>query len=856
MTSGGKKDIPYVDDVFSTYVYEGTGATKTITNGIDLSGEGGMTWIKNRTLGDSYNFNLYDTERGATKFLVSNNTDNEDTSATRLNQFNNNGFRLGGNTVVNASGKQFLSWSFRKAPGFFDVVTFTSTGAANQRIPHGLECIPGMIICKSLTGTSFWVVYHKDIPNWDPSDPWSRSLLLQDNTGATVWASDTWGTGPTSTDFGFKAGGFASAGTEWVAYVFAGGASTAATAPSVDFDGSGDYLLTSSSSDFTFGTNDFTVEHWIKPDNITSVQQVIDGRMQGSSWQTNWCTYVSSDGTYRYFVNGDKIVSTKLVRSAWNHIAVVRSSAVTTLYLNGVKQGAWDDTTNYTNTQITLGIHGPDRSSYGLDGKLSNVRVFKGVAVYNNSFIPPTIPLTGNALTKLLCCNNASVTGSTYGTVTSGGNPTASTDSPFFDPAGYKFGADEDKTIIATGTFVGNGNNSGQAIEGPMVDIGWEPSWVLTKAISVGEKWNVFSSMTTNGGGFINFVCPNETDWEGAYPWFKFNSRGFQPKISHDQVNANGQTYVYVAIRRPDGAVGKPAQAGTDAFAMDYGGTASCPPGCLDSGFPVDFSLLKRPAATSNFLAQSRLSGDYYLFTNSPQARTSHPGFIHWDSNVGWAEGWDNLRFSWMFKRGAGLDVVFYDGDGVAGRSIPHNLGRAPEMIWTKASSANGWCVGHIGLNGGTNPWQYNLKLDEDIAEESYTNRWNDTAPISTVFTVGTSNRVNLGGDSYLAILFSSVDGISKCGYYDGSESEQTITTGFQPRFVIIKRVNNAQNWYVLDTTRGWSSGVDQFLQLNSNAAQDNSYDLGAPTSTGFTLTGNNLRTNNGGDKFIYYAHA
>ena len=93
MTSGGKKDIPYVDDVFSTYVYEGTGATKTITNGIDLSGEGGMTWIKNRTVGDSYNFNLYDTERGATKFLVSNNTDNEDTSATRLNQFNNNGFR-------------------------------------------------------------------------------------------------------------------------------------------------------------------------------------------------------------------------------------------------------------------------------------------------------------------------------------------------------------------------------------------------------------------------------------------------------------------------------------------------------------------------------------------------------------------------------------------------------------------------------------------------------------------------------------------------------------------------------------------------------------------------------------------
>ena len=105
-------------------------------------------------------------------------------------------------------------------------------------------------------------------------------------------------------------------------------------------------------------------------------------------------------------------------------------------------------------------------------------------------------------------------------------------------------------------------------------------------------------------------------------------------------------------------------------------------------------------------------------------------------------------------------------------------------------------------------------------------------------------------------MLFSSVDGISSAGSYSGSNSSQTITLGFQPRFIIIKNINDTRNWQVLDTTRGWGSGNDCRLFMDITESQICTSDVGAPTSTGFTLTGGNQRWSIAGDTYIYYAHA
>jgi hypothetical protein len=127
-------DATYVDDVFSTYLYDGTGASQTITNGIDLSGEGGMVWMKSRET--QYFHRIFDTERGVTKELNPSGNDDETTTAQGLTHFLSNGFTIGTDTTINKSGSDnaFVSWTFRKAPGFFDVVTYTGNGTPKYQL--------------------------------------------------------------------------------------------------------------------------------------------------------------------------------------------------------------------------------------------------------------------------------------------------------------------------------------------------------------------------------------------------------------------------------------------------------------------------------------------------------------------------------------------------------------------------------------------------------------------------------------------------------------------------------------------------------------------------------------------------
>jgi hypothetical protein len=204
-----------IEDVFSTDLYTGNASTKTITNGINLNGEGGLTWIKSRSA--SLDHQLFDTERGATKELVSNRTSPEATNPATLTAFNSDGFSLGSDNGVNGNTQTFAAWTFRKAPKFFDVVTYTGTGSA-RTIPHGLDCTVGMIIVKSTNLGSFWAVYHRG----NTAAPATDYLLLN-NTVATADDTTYWNdTEPT--DSVFTVGNNADVNSftsTYVAYLFA-----------------------------------------------------------------------------------------------------------------------------------------------------------------------------------------------------------------------------------------------------------------------------------------------------------------------------------------------------------------------------------------------------------------------------------------------------------------------------------------------------------------------------------------------------------------------------------------------------------------------------------------------------------
>jgi hypothetical protein len=283
----------------------------------------------------------------------------------------------------------------------------------------------------------------------------------------------------------------------------------------------------------------------------------------------------------------------------------------------------------------------------------------------------------------------------------------------------------------------------------------------------------------------------------------------------------------------------------------------------MDSGFAVDMAIYTQPASTSHNWLTARLIGQKEQKINGNDTEGSVSD-SQWDSNVGWGENHNSNYQSWLWKRHAGFDVVTYTGNGTAGHQIPHSLSKTPEMIWTKKrNGAEHWAVGHKGLNGGTNPWNYGLSLNQTNAEGASSFYFYNTAPTSTHFTLGQGGELNANNDTYIALLFSSVKGVSHVGSYTGTGSAQTITIpngGFQPRFLIIKLASTPsdgtlRSWYVFDTTRGWGSGNDQWLMLDSNSAQF-AYDVGQPTSTGFTLADGTISFNGSGETYIYFAHA
>jgi hypothetical protein len=219
MGAAGAGGAVAVEDAFSTDLYTGNGSTQTITNGIDLAGEGGLVWVKSRS--NSEKHGLQDTLRGAGNQLPSNEAAPTEVRADSITAFNSDGFTLGADTAggnYNVSGRTQVAWTFRKAPKFFDIVTYTGDGTAGREIPHNLGVTPGMVVVKSLVGFD-WQVYHKS----NTVSPETDYLLL--NTAAETADNVTrWNdTLPSETSFTVGSGIEVNSvnGYEYVAYLFA-----------------------------------------------------------------------------------------------------------------------------------------------------------------------------------------------------------------------------------------------------------------------------------------------------------------------------------------------------------------------------------------------------------------------------------------------------------------------------------------------------------------------------------------------------------------------------------------------------------------------------------------------------------
>jgi len=204
----------YIESVFSTYLYTGNGSTQTITNGIDLAGEGGLVWIKARN--QAYDHRLLDTIRGPRSFLVSNDTSAATLSTPQIfSSYNSDGFSLNDNFSTNNNNDIFASWTFRKAPKFFDVVTYTGTGSP-QNIAHNLGSTPGFFVVKRIDGGSEgWNCYHRSLG--------SNALIFLNYTDGQFTPNTNWNnTAPTDTHFTVSGNSSVNRlDAQYVAYLFA-----------------------------------------------------------------------------------------------------------------------------------------------------------------------------------------------------------------------------------------------------------------------------------------------------------------------------------------------------------------------------------------------------------------------------------------------------------------------------------------------------------------------------------------------------------------------------------------------------------------------------------------------------------
>ena len=229
--------------------------------------------------------------------------------------------------------------------------------------------------------------------------------------------------------------------------------------------------------------------------------------------------------------------------------------------------------------------------------------------------------------------------------------------------------------------------------------------------------------------------------------------------------------------------------------------------------------------------------------------------------NVSNGDTW--VAWNWKESVSAGFDIITYEGDGVAGRTVAHNLGVAPNFIVVKDRDASrSWAV------GTDSSWDKNLRWEDANGlrtTDKNSTQWYETAPTSSVFYVGDgdagdySGDTNVDGENYIAYVFSSVSGYSKAGYYEGigGTDGPYVVTGFRPAWVLIKNIDSdSRNWIIKTAKIPGYNVVSPSLATNNNYAEESNEGALDFLSNGFKIRNNGSYTNESGSTHIYLAFA
>jgi hypothetical protein len=427
------------------------------------------------------------------------------------------------------------------------------------------------------------------------------------------------------------------------------------------------------------------------------------------------------------------------------------------------------------------------------------------------------------------------------------------------------------------GSYVGNGSTSGAK-----VITGFEPAFIIIKSATGTRSWRMIDNKRSPENPATKDLRADaetaENDW-AANGWgniLNFNTNGFEIIGSDTQVNANGETYIYMAFAADPTTIEPSLE---DSFnTVVYTGTSGTQ-SITGVGFQPDLVWAKnRTAGTTAHILSDSVRGIKQLTSSGTDAEGSSTNMITSYDSDGFgvgdayalcnASGYNFVAWCWKGAElpainsngsipsvvsanpAAGFSIVSYTGTDV-NNTIGHGLGIAPNVILFKDRTiARNWRVYHSAIGAGQN-----LKLNTTDAASSDAAIFQSTTPTENVFYVGASGDVNANTDNFIAYCFAEVAGFSKFGSYTGTgASGNTVTLGFEPAFVMTKNINdNAafDRWYIQDSVRGGG----KLLYANESLAEGNFTSIQFDAN-GFTINTTDTGINEIGKTYIYMAFA
>ena len=439
------------------------------------------------------------------------------------------------------------------------------------------------------------------------------------------------------------------------------------------------------------------------------------------------------------------------------------------------------------------------------------------------------------------------------------------------------------------GSYVGTGT-SGNAIV-----TGFRPAFVMVKNTSSGtsSSWWMIDAVRNPSNPRNNRLVADQNFSETSYSPanLDFNSNGFTLDGSYHGTNANGNTYIFMAFAEEN--VEPQPELANSFNTVTYtgnGGTQAV----TGVGFQPDLVWIKNRGTTQwHGLYDSVRGASKWITSNATNAEADTAGttltsfnidgFSLGDDTNGYGANTNNNNYvAWCWKASnestinqegsvtsivsanpaAGFSVVRHTGTGSAA-TVGHGLSSTPELIIRKdRDAATDWWVyasvsPYFGYLNHTDAFQ-----SANNAAYSY----NQTVPTSTIFNVGNTYSGNVNNNDYIAYCFHSVDGYQKVGSYTGVTGDITVTTGFRPRFVMLKRTNSTGHWEIHDSTRfptvNNENGASSRLRANDNSAEGSF--TNSPiffTDTGFVLDSSVTANSYGdydanGSTYIYLAIA